>query len=234
MTSLSLLYHDVVADGQLRSSGFSSPDADIYKLSDREFRRHLEAINRRGVAAADRLFTFDDGGASALEPTATLLEAYGWKGRFFITTDFIGTSGFLSHDDIRALHRRGHIIGSHSCSHPPRMARCSRAELLREWGESREILSGILGETVDSASVPGGYYARAVAETAAQCGIQLLFTSEPTTRIHTVNSGANATDSMRCGSATTILAAQDSEALERTCIGVIHDHSAIHIAVRYK
>jgi peptidoglycan/xylan/chitin deacetylase (PgdA/CDA1 family) len=187
MMSLSLLYHDVVPAGMFRSSGFSSPDADIYKLDESEFRRHLEAIDSRGVPASDRLFTFDDGGSSALEPTATLLEEFGRIGYFFITTDFIGTPGFLTRGEIRALRNRGHVIGSHSCSHPARMAHCSREQLLHEWGESRELLSEILGEAVDSGSVPGGYYARRVAEAAAQCGIRLLFTSEPTKGIHKVN-----------------------------------------------
>jgi peptidoglycan/xylan/chitin deacetylase (PgdA/CDA1 family) len=182
-----LLYHDVVPAGEWDSSGFAGPGADLYKLDERDFRRHLEAIDRRGVGARDRLFTFDDGGRSALEPTARLLEEFGWRGWFFIPTDFIGTPGFLTGAEIRRLRERGHVVGSHSCSHPARMARCSRAHLVREWSESRQRLADILGESVDCASVPGGYYARAVAEAAAQCGIGLLFTSEPTTRIRRVN-----------------------------------------------
>ena len=187
MMSLSLLYHDVVPARMFGSSGFSSPEADIYKLDEVEFRRHLEAIHRRGVRASHRLFTFDDGGRSALEPTTTLLEEFGWTGYFFITTDFIGTPGFLTPEEIRTLRYRGHVIGSHSCSHPARMAHCSREQLLHEWDDSRKLLSKILGEAVDSGSVPGGYYARPVAEAAAECGIRLLFTSEPTTRVRIVN-----------------------------------------------
>ena len=186
MKSVSLLYHDIVEPGQFHASGFSSPDADIYKLDVLEFRRHLEGINRRGVPASNRLFTFDDGGASALEPTATLLEAFGWRGSFFITTDFIGTRGFLTRTEIRTLRARGHVVGSHSCSHPARMALCSHDQLLHEWGDSRELLSDILGEAVESASVPGGYYARRVAEAASECGIRVLFTSEPTSSTHDV------------------------------------------------
>lgn len=177
---MSLLYHDVVPDGQYRSSGFSSPDADIYKLDASEFRRHLQAITARGVPPHAGLFTFDDGGVSALEPTATLLEEFGFIGNFFITTDFIGTAGFLSRAQIQSLRRRGHIIGSHSCSHPTRMALCSTDQLRREWSESRVVLRDILGEDVISASVPGGFYSRKVAEAAAASGIRILYTSEPT------------------------------------------------------
>lgn len=67
------------------------------------------------------------------------------------------------------------------------MSHCSWQELLREWRESAGILSGILGEPVTVASVPGGYYSRKVAEAAAEAGIRALFTSEPTTRVQRVN-----------------------------------------------
>src|SRR5207248_2577517 len=43
-----------------------------------------------------------------------------------------------------------------------------------------------LGVPVRSASVPGGYYSRAVAETAARAGVTDLFNSEPTTRVQEV------------------------------------------------
>ncbi len=129
------------------------------------------------------LLTFDDGGTSALTPTADLLEKHGWRGHFFMTTDYLGTPGFLSVAQLRELHTRGHVIGSHSCSHPARMALCSREQLLREWRQSREVLAETLGAPVTVASVPGGYYSRAVAETAAEAGIRVLFNSEPTTRL---------------------------------------------------
>ena len=129
------------------------------------------------------LLTFDDGGTSALAPTADLLEKHGWRGHFFMTTDYVGTPGFLSAAQLRDLHARGHVIGSHSCSHPARMALCSREQLLREWRQSREVLAEILGVPVTVASVPGGYYSRAVAEAANEAGIRVLFNSEPTTRL---------------------------------------------------
>ena len=101
---------------------------------------------------------------------------------FFITTDWVGTPTFLSADRVRQLHRRGHVIGSHSRSHPTRMAALSRAELDGEWSESIARLSDLMGEPVKTASVPGGYYSRQVAEAAAGAGIGVLFTSEPTSR----------------------------------------------------
>lgn len=201
MRVCALLYHDVVPDGQYELSGFQSPDADIYKLSLEEFARQLDAISgsvnvplvradalHDGTASSPAtLITFDDGGASATMYVANMLEERGWPGHFFITTDWIGTKGFMTADELRALRKRGHVIGSHSASHPARMAACSSRQLEAEWNASVARLEDVLGERVDVASVPGGYYSREVAASAAAAGIRVLFNSEPIMRIHEVD-----------------------------------------------
>src|SRR5215471_17775111 len=103
-----IMYHDVVEDGDFASSGFPGEGANVYKLRREDFQGHLDAIAAAG--AKDVLLTFDDGGVSFHTPVASLLEAYGWRGHFFVTTDRIGTPGFLSEDQIRDLYRRGHLI----------------------------------------------------------------------------------------------------------------------------
>lgn len=142
--------------------------------------------NGRRDAATPFLITFDDGGASAATRIAGMLEERGWRGHFLITTNYIGVRSFVTREQVRALHAGGHVVGSHSCSHPVRMAGCSRAQLLDEWRRSVAALSEIVGERVRVASVPGGHYSRAVAETAAESGIEFLFTSEPTARVREV------------------------------------------------
>ncbi len=183
------MYHDVV-DGDAASSGFSGPGADVYKLDRREFAQHLDSIRRRadvvGREAGSRMplfLTFDDGGVSAHSHIAPMLEERGWRGHFFITTDRIGEPGFLDAAQIRELAQRGHVIGSHSCSHPPRISTCSPAELRHEWADSVAALASILDREITVASVPGGFYAHDVGQAAAAAGIRVLFTSEPTTRV---------------------------------------------------
>jgi hypothetical protein len=66
------------------------------------------------------------------------------------------------------------------------MAALSRADLDREWRQSLARLSAVLGEPVKAASVPGGYFSREVAESAAAAGVEALFTSEPTAAIEMI------------------------------------------------
>src|SRR6185503_7420328 len=124
--------------------------------------------------------TFDDGGISAFTTIAPMLEDAGWRGPFFVTAGCVAQRSFMTPDQIRELHNRGHIIGSHSLSHPLRMSSCSWDKMIEEWSVSVKILSQIVGERVAVASVPGGQYSRQVAQTAARSGITTLFTSEPT------------------------------------------------------
>jgi peptidoglycan/xylan/chitin deacetylase (PgdA/CDA1 family) len=200
MRIASILYHDVVGLGALDSSGFITPGADRYKLDSNEFERHLQAIageiglrptmlRECPVESQNQQFliTFDDGGVSCYSIIADLLERYDWRGHFFVTTDFIDTHRFLSRGQIRELRGRGHVIGSHSCSHPAQISRCSKLQLKREWSDSVNKLQDILGEPVKVASVPGGFYSRRVAEEAFAAGVSTLFTSEPTTKCKKVN-----------------------------------------------
>lgn len=198
MRAVSLMYHDVVSPGQEETSGFPGGPARIYKLSPDLFQSHLDAVDASGASVCGNvanlteypalpvLLTFDDGGASFLDPIAGMLEAKGWRGHFFITTGCINTSGFLTETQLRELHARGHVIGSHSVHHPTRMAALSNAQLAEEWAGSKARLEEILGTPVTTASVPGGYFSRQVAAEAARAGYRHLFHSEPVTAV-TVN-----------------------------------------------
>jgi peptidoglycan/xylan/chitin deacetylase (PgdA/CDA1 family) len=170
-----LMYHDVVAAGAEDTSGFPGRDAALYKVTPDLFAQHLDAI----VGSAVPVITFDDGGVSAVA-AADILEQRGLRGQFFVTANYIGTRGFVSDGDIRDLARRGHVVGSHSCSHPLRMGHCPWPQLLDEWTRSCAILGDILGVPVQTASVPGGDFSPQVAEAAVEAGITQLFTSEPT------------------------------------------------------
>lgn len=185
MRAISLCLHDVLDTEQIKPG-------DVYTLTLADFSAHLRAIERQKPSIqtiASRyhwgnqvpvFLTFDDGTAGAYMFASAGLEDHGWRAHFFITTDWIGREGYMNRDQILDLHNRGHVIGSHSCSHPERMSHLAPQDLVREWKDSCEILSGIVKLPIKTASVAGGYYSQYVAQAAASAGIEVLFNSEPT------------------------------------------------------
>lgn len=182
------LYHEVTDDPS--STGFQRKSALPYKHGTVEFRDHMACLagsplNPSLVHEVDfgsrqryLLLTFDDGGRSALH-IADELEERGWRGHFFVTTSLIGSDTFLSADGVRELHHRGHVVGSHSHSHPDVFYELEYEEMLHEWRTSRKILAEILRRDVDCASIPGGEMDRDTQLSAREAGFRFLFTSEP-------------------------------------------------------
>jgi peptidoglycan/xylan/chitin deacetylase (PgdA/CDA1 family) len=201
MSLTALIYHDVLVDGGPDDSGFAGADALSYKLTEAQFGRHLELIaTALGVAAPlcvsdpaaattagnALVLTFDDGGASAPSRIMRALAERSWRAHFFVTTDFIDTKSFVTAAGSE-LHGAGHIVGTHSASHPMRMSYLAHEAIRREWHDSRARLEDLLGAPVTAASVPGGYYSRTVATAAAEAGIRVLFTSEPRRSVTSVD-----------------------------------------------
>jgi peptidoglycan/xylan/chitin deacetylase (PgdA/CDA1 family) len=197
MSTVTLLFHDVYLSTPAES-GFVSRLADRYKLTAEAFDAQLDGVARAratvttvrrregwpATASPQCLISVDDGGCSYFNVIADRLETRGWRGHCFVSTEFIGQSRFLSAPQIRELHRRGHVIGSHSASHPARFSACTDERMRAEWSRSRKVLEDLIGARVAVGSVPGGYFSAAVARTAAEAGLELLFTSEPTARLH--------------------------------------------------
>ncbi len=181
-------YHDVTDEPG--SSGLQRPGAVPYKLGRLAFARHLDGIASSAVApelvtqidlarpGRHVLLTFDDGGRSALHIGDELCRR-GWRGHFFVVTSLIGSATFLDAAEVRHLRSAGHAIGSHSHTHPDIFRELPLERMVEEWRTSCDILSDILGEPCDTASVPGGDVSRAALESAGAAGLRYLFTSEP-------------------------------------------------------
>ena len=194
---ISLLFHDVYGEDPAES-GFPDPLAHRYKLRQDECDRLLAAIDRErppvtlvasaaGTVASAVAITVDDGGRSFVSRLADRLEARGWRGHAFMTTGMIGRPGFLTAADLREIDRRGHLVGTHSATHPQRFSACTWGRMVQEWVDSRARLEDLLGHAVVVGSLPGGYLSRRVAHAAAESGLRVLFTSEPVMRPWTVD-----------------------------------------------
>jgi peptidoglycan/xylan/chitin deacetylase (PgdA/CDA1 family) len=182
------MFHDVGDDPT--SSGFQVPGAEPYRHTREAFAHCLDAIasaatapvlvSETNVAQPGRriLLTFDDGGKSAMA-AAELLSRRGWRGHFFIVTSLIGDRTFLDAADIRALRAAGHLVGSHSHTHPHIFRDLGLQDMIGEWRTSCDVLAQLLGEPILAASVPGGDIDARALTAADRAGVRYLFTSEP-------------------------------------------------------
>lgn len=181
-------YHEVTDDPA--SSGFQRPGAMPYKHRRLAFAQHLAhvatspatpiAVTSIDFSGPGRhlLLTFDDGGKSALY-IADELSDRGWVGHFFIVTERLGARGFLRRSEVRHLHALGHVVGSHSHTHPDIFREQPLDKMLFEWRTSADVLSQIIGERCNTASVPGGHISPLVTRSAALAGFTHVFTCEP-------------------------------------------------------
>lgn len=183
---ISLMYHDVFHN-DIKESGFQNTGAIPYKLKSSDFEHQVSLIaeycesnhlDKNRIA-----LTFDDGGKSFHSIIAPILEKHGFKGYFFITTNRIGTLGFMDSGEIIDLHHRGHFIGTHSHSHPKNIANLSSIEIEKEWSHSVKILNNIISGKVKTASIPGGFYSEESRIALSRNGIEMIFTSIPTKSI---------------------------------------------------
>jgi peptidoglycan/xylan/chitin deacetylase (PgdA/CDA1 family) len=193
MKTSAYLYHDVTEDDT--SSGFQNPVAYEYTHRIDHFTSDLDAIlaSMPSTTVAPKpemsaelpssndllLFTFDDGGASAMD-IADIIEERDLRGYFFMTTSRIGSPEFLSKEQLRELVARGHVVGTHTHAHSCPFSRLPYDRVLEEWTLSKNILEEILGRAVLTGSIPGGAMNQNTFRAAHEAGLRLLFTSRPT------------------------------------------------------
>lgn len=186
MKRIILMYHDVYQK-DISESGFQNSTALKYKVSSKAFEAHVKAVDsylrENKLPTSTVEFTFDDGGISFLTEIAPILEKYGFRGIFFISTAYIGCEKFLKVEEIKELVRRGHTIGSHSHTHPERMSAIGSDHVHDEWKYSQMILTEILGKSSNVASIPNGYSSKSVLKAMNKEGITNIYTSSPTTKV---------------------------------------------------
>jgi len=189
-------YHEVTDEPG--ASGFQRSSAQPYKLTRVAFAHHLDQVAGGGLVpelvldieparpGRHLLLTFDDGGKSALYISEALCRR-GWRGHFFIVTGLIGSRTFLDAAEIRHVRSCGHVIGTHSHTHPGAFREQPFGQMFEEWRVSRDRLCQLLGEPCTTGSVPGGDISRPAFASAASAGLRYLFTSDPTLRPERVN-----------------------------------------------
>ncbi len=183
-----LMYHDVFKNAP-SESGFEKQSMLQYKISEEIFEGHVRSISNYCKNHHNNLviFSFDDGGSSFITIIAPILEKYGIRGLFFICTKYINTKGFLSTEQVVDLEKRGHVVGSHSYSHPDNILDISKEKQEEEWVRSISDLESILGHKVTLASIPNGYVNKGILDIIKEVGVDTVYTSLPTTDVKEYN-----------------------------------------------
>jgi len=97
---------------------------------------------------------FDDGLQSQYDYAWPLLKAKGMTATFYVITDDVGTSGFLTVSELQNLQSNGCEIASHSKTHPSFLY-ISDAQIQQECSVSKQVLESY-GLTINNFAYPYG------------------------------------------------------------------------------
>jgi len=169
---LYLLYHE------LRPSRSSYS----YALETAEFEKQINLflkLREDGQSTLWPEITFDDGHISNFEFALPILQAHALEASFFITVGWTGRrAGYMSWQELRALHQAGQQIGAHGWTHTL-LTHCSARRLHSELVDARLTLEDKLGTPITTMSLPGGRYNRHVLTACREAGYKQIFTSVP-------------------------------------------------------
>lgn len=142
-------------------------------VSTQQFTAMLDLIQGRdGVQ-----LTFDDGNVTDMEIALPALAERGMKGIFFVLAGRLGSSGFLSAQDMRSLHVAGMTVGSHGMHHRPWRG-LREKELQEDIVASKSMLEQVLGCRIARAACPFGSYGRRSLQLLRATGYERVFTSD--------------------------------------------------------
>lgn len=156
------MYHDILPQTLAAGGGPQRFDVPL-----ESFERMLDTIAATGHAgcslagalqerARPRVaITFDDGTRGQFEYAAPALRRRGMTATFFVVTDWVGTPGFMTWDELRQMTAWGMSIQSHSRSHPF-LSELDAGALRTELAESKAALDRELKQNTSQIAFPGG------------------------------------------------------------------------------
>lgn len=173
-------------------AGAADAGEQRYVLQVSQFSEQMEYLHREGyrtflldefqvqseLPEKAVILTFDDGHVSNFTLALPILQKYGFKAEFFITTGWIGTANFMNTEQIRGLHRAGMGIGGHGVTHRF-LSDLAEFELLAELHHSKKTLEEHIGLTIVSMSYPGGRMNQSTDEAAQKSGYRYICSSVP-------------------------------------------------------
>jgi peptidoglycan/xylan/chitin deacetylase (PgdA/CDA1 family) len=122
------------------------------------------------------VITFDDGYEETHSVAWPLLKRFGFPATVFVTPSEVGTPGFMTWEQLRALSADGFTVGSHTMHHsylPLVDARCLPEELV----QSKRVIEEQIGRPAEFLSYPVGGFTAAVQTLAEQAGYRAACTT---------------------------------------------------------
>lgn len=98
--------------------------------------------------------TFDDGKLTSYLNGARQLDAYGFKGTYYVNPGLFGTAGYMKQENAFDLLNRGHQIGSHTNTHID-LTSFTPDDVVRELDTSNQAVHVLGVQTIDFASPYG-------------------------------------------------------------------------------
>lgn len=185
-----LMYHAL--EDEAHPAGAVDAGEQLYVLPVSQFREQMEYLHREGYRTflLDELqalaewpekavvLTLDDGHVSNFTLALPILQKYGFKAEFFITTGWIGTPYFMNEEQIRCLHQAGMGIGSHGVTHRF-LSDLPEADVKAELNDSKQVLDACIGLPIVSMSYPGGRMDQRTQAIAQVSGYRSICSSVP-------------------------------------------------------
>ena len=172
---MNILFHEICSLENCSNTGFNYAENRKYSIEINIFKDIVQYIYENKLTVK---FTFDDGGISNLN-ASNILDEFNFKGIFFIPTYYIGKPGFLKKEDIIDLHKRGHVLGSHTHTHPLPISFLSQKKQFYEWEISKNFLEELIKDKITLAALPGGDSNVETYNILNDLGFQEIYTSYP-------------------------------------------------------
>ena len=181
-----LMYHELGLPG--RQTCHSEPGYVRYVVPASDFQQQMERLASEGwrgrnvtqtidsFSEKTVCITFDDGCETDLISAAPVLSKLGFAATSYITVEYLGKRGYMSHSQVRELHAAGFEIGCHSLTHPY-LTDIDDPRLREETQVAKDKLQQIAGVRVDHYSCPGGRWDRRVTQAVKQAGFRTMATS---------------------------------------------------------
>lgn len=184
-----LMYHEVTIDPERNKE--TRKIAPTYSMTVDKFQDQIEYliennyevlslldIIKDGSDKPNKIYiTFDDGLIGNYEYAFGILERFKCPATFFIKVDAVGQSRFMTWEHLRELRRHGHLIQSHTMSHPM-LETCTDKKIYEELKRSKKTIEDKIGDNVNCISLPYGSYRTRVLTIAKEIGYNAIFTSQ--------------------------------------------------------